>query len=91
VFTSILDAGHFTFSDACVLLPGFFGADGCGEGTRFADGSTFTFIGHDEAYALLDSITTAFFGWALAGDEPLGPLLRNNPSPGALEYHSAGF
>jgi len=90
-FVSIRDAGHFTFSDACVLLPGLFLADGCGEGTRFEDGSTFPFIGHDAAFALMDSISTAFFGATLQGDGELGPLLRANPAPDAMDYESVGF
>ena len=90
-FVSIRDAGHFTFSDACLLLPGLFLADGCGEGTRFEDGSTFPFIDHDDAFALMDSISAAFFGATLEGDGSLGRLLRANPEPSAMDYESVGF
>ncbi len=90
-WVSIRDAGHFTFADSCLLLPGLFLADGCGEGTRFADGSTFPFIGHDEAFAIMDSISTAFFGTTLQGDATLGRLLRANPAPDAMDYEPVGF
>lgn len=90
-FASLRDAGHFTFSDGCVLLPGFFLTDGCGEGTRFEDGSTFPFIDHDQAFALMDAISTAFFGATLQGDAALGRLLRANPAPDAMDYEPVGF
>ena len=90
-FASIRDGGHYTFSDACVLLPGYFLTDGCGQGTRYEDGSTFTFIARLDAYALIDSVATAFFSSQLGGDASMAPLLRGNPSSSQLVYESAGF
>ncbi|MFN7953724.1 MAG: hypothetical protein U0610_18500 [bacterium] len=90
-FADLLDAGHFTFSDACVLLPGFFGSDGCGEGTRIADGSTFPFIGHDESWAILDATTTALFLATLTDDASAGAFLRRNPARAEVEFTTSGW
>ncbi len=90
-FANLRDAGHFTFSDACVLLPGFFGSDGCGEGSRFADGSPFTFIGHDESWAILDATTTALFLAALTDDADAAKLLRRNPAGAEVDYSATGW
>ncbi len=91
VFASLRNGGHVSFSDTCLFVPGLFGSDGCGEGTRYEDGTPFTFIAHDDAFALIGATATAFFGWQLGGDESLARLLLNNPSTAELAYQTVGF
>ena len=83
------EGGHFTFTDACVLAPSLFGTgDGCGQGKRYEDGSTFTYIDHDSAQRIEHAYVTAFFKLALDGDERYRPYLSRNNFPGSIRYRN---
>lgn len=81
------DGGHYTFTDACVLIPTLFGAgDGCGEGTRLEDGSPFEYLDHATSTRLLNAYVTAFLGQALKGDRRCLAYLEANHFPGDMRY-----
>jgi len=82
-----LDGGHYTFTDACILLPSLFGnKDGCGTGKRRWGGEEFEFIGHDQAFSIINPYATAFFGYNLRGDEHMGDFLEENHAPENIRY-----
>lgn len=84
----IPDAGHYTFSDGCTFLPALFEGDGCGEGVRFEDGSTFEFLPQAEGFAIMNSYAVAFFGWTLKGQDEMLEFLRENRFPQTMELGS---
>ncbi|MHA1568195.1 MAG: alpha/beta hydrolase family protein [Alphaproteobacteria bacterium] len=66
----IRDAGHYSFTDVCDLIPTLMGnGDGCGIGHRHSDGSEFEFIEPEVMYDLTNYYVTAFLAWALRGDD----------------------
>ncbi len=76
------DGGHYTFTDACGMTPTLFGTgDGCGEGTRYEDGSSFTYIDHQLAQAIQHAYITAFFDYTLKGVSPYEDWLVRNHYP----------
>jgi len=81
------DSGHFTFTDVCDLIPSLMGdGDGCGMGERRATGEPFEFVGHDEAFAVIDSYVTAFFGYNLRSETHMLEFLLENRFPDRIEY-----
>ncbi len=83
------DGGHFTFSDACILAPSLFGTgDGCGQGTRYEDGSSFVYIDHEQAQKIQRGYVTAFFKVFLSGDARYRPFLAQNHFPESINYRN---
>ena len=81
------DGGHYTFTDVCLLMPSVFGdGDGCGTGERRWTGQEFEFIGHDEAFTIINPYTTAFFGYNLRGEEHMAAYLYDNHAPDDIKY-----
>lgn len=61
------DAGHWSFSDLCDLIPGF--QPGCGEGQRQTNQSeTFTYLDNTQARDLAATKVTSFFALTLRGE-----------------------
>jgi dienelactone hydrolase len=84
------DAGHYTFTDACRLIPSLMGdGDGCGTGERHDGGEPFAFIDYDRAQAILDSYLTAFLGASLSGYVPHAQYLWTNHFPEDIRYQYA--
>ncbi|MBZ0271512.1 hypothetical protein K8I61_05715 [bacterium] len=90
VYIEILDAGHYTFSNACFLFPTIAGAgDGCGEGKRGGDGEAFDYIDPALAFDIMNSYITAFFGYHLKGQDDMLPALTTNRYPGEILHRVA--
>jgi predicted dienelactone hydrolase len=73
---SIIDAGHFSFSNGCPL--GIGGGDGCGTATR-ATGETFTFIEDVRVHAITKHYQTALWGFYLKGVDAYADDLLAEP------------
>ncbi|MDP8254640.1 MAG: hypothetical protein P9M14_02730 [Candidatus Alcyoniella australis] len=81
------DAGHYTFSDSCILLPSIIGNhNGCGTGERLEGGEPFEFIDHDAAFAAINAYTVAFFSFNLRDDQQAADLLTENLFPDRLDW-----
>ena len=63
----IPDAGHWSTSDICGLIPEF--QPGCGDGERQTDGSPFVYPSADDGRATAGALAVAFFASVLEGDE----------------------
>jgi len=73
---TIEDAGHFTFSDMCLLM------DLIGlEDEAFDDGCSAANIPSEEAHRTLNRFATAFFKVYVAGDDSYGDHLQNPALP----------
>lgn len=73
------DAGHYTFTDACILIPSLFGdGDGCGTGTRRFFDTEFDFISHEDAFKIINPYATAFFGYRLHHQKHMVEYLEEN-------------
>ena len=73
------DGGHYTFTDACLLIPSLMGdGDGCGWGERRWTDEPFEYIEHDEAFSIINPYATAFFGFNLRGEEHMAQFLGEN-------------
>ena len=59
MWISVIDAGHFSFSNGCPL--GIGGGDGCGTATR-ANGETFTFLLDSRVHEITNFYQTALWG-----------------------------
>jgi predicted dienelactone hydrolase len=70
----LTEAGHFTYSNMCVLLPAIAEDDGCGEG----------FIAPGRALSMINTYSLAFARWSLWADEPSRVLLFETPAPSEL-------
>jgi dienelactone hydrolase len=83
-----IDGGHYTFTDACLLVPTLFGeSDGCGGNTRYDTGEPFDYIDHDKAFSVINPYLTAFFG-AYVKDQPsMISTLRTDLSPEEVIYN----
>lgn len=83
----IADAGHYSFTFACqVGLAGPWNGDGCGESTRFADGSPFEFTDDMRVWDLINGYSAAFFGRYLKGIEEYDETLATNIDPEISSY-----
>lgn len=76
---NLLDAGHFTYSNMCDLIPTF--GDGCGTGRRLADRSPITYVDPARAHMLINGYTTAWFqAWLKGHDGALAALYAPPPA-----------
>ena len=83
---SIDDGGHYTFTDACVLIPTLMGnGDGCGEGTRRFTGESFEYLDYDTSMAIVNTYVTAFFGYNLKGQNEMLDVLTHNLYPDEMD------
>jgi dienelactone hydrolase len=75
----VFDGGHYTFSDACDLIPTLMGeGDGCGIGHRKDTGEEFDYLDQETGFAIMNSYITAMFGYHLKGrDSMLDDLITN--------------
>lgn len=81
------DGGHYTFTDACLLMPSLMGeGDGCGLGRRFSNDEEFEYLPQDKAQAILSSYTTAMMGFYLSGFESHRDFLLENHFPDEMRY-----
>lgn len=81
------DGGHYTFTDACLLMPSLMGeGDGCGTGERRWGGEPFEYIDHDAAFEVINAQTTAFFGYNLRSEAHMEEYLRTNQPPEGIYY-----
>jgi predicted dienelactone hydrolase len=84
-FIEFPEGGHYTFTDACGMAPTLFGnGDGCGEGTRFEDGSPFVYVDHLKAQAIQHAYTLAFLEYTLNQDTRYEPWLTTNHYPESI-------
>ncbi|MCB9487631.1 MAG: hypothetical protein H6684_02740 [Deltaproteobacteria bacterium] len=82
VAMEILDAGHYTFSEACYLMPTLFGdGDGCGTGHRHDGGAEFEYLDPAVGFDIMNSYVTAFFGYHLKNQDEMLPDLTTNRYP----------
>ena len=81
------DAGHYTFTDSCILAPSLMGeGDGCGMGERFDGGEPFEYLDYLRAQRILDSYLTAFMGAQLSGYWSHQVFLWHNHFPDEIRY-----
>jgi predicted dienelactone hydrolase len=80
----VIDAGHYSFTIACLTGSGLGDGDGCGEGERFADGSEFTFTDAELVWEIVDAYSVALFGRYLKGIEEYEGTLARNLAPEVL-------
>ncbi len=83
VFVDLIKGGHYSATDACLLLPpGLFpdSITGCG-GTQF--------ITSDAANEILNGYLTSFFKSSLLGDERYDEYLSTNQYPADIELTSS--
>jgi len=79
---SLYNGGHYTFTDACILIPSLMGdGDGCGEGTRRWTGEPFTYLPYEESTPLINTYLAAFFGFTLKGQDVMLATLTTNLYP----------
>jgi len=83
------NAGHYTFTDACVLIPSLMGdGDGCGMGTRKQTGVEFEFIPYDLAQSIMGTYITAFYGLTLKDQPIMAEVLSQNLFPEEIRLFS---
>lgn len=83
----LINAGHYTFSDACILVPSLMGdGDGCGIGERHETGEQFEFIGHDLAMQLISSYAVSLFKYILEGQSFFSEFLKENHYSSEMIY-----
>jgi len=83
----IVDAGHYSFTFACrVGLAGPWNGDGCGDATRFDDGSPFTFTEDLRVWDIINGYSAAFFGRYIKGIEEYDTTLATNLDPAVTRY-----
>ena len=88
IMLDFINGGHYTFTDACVLLPTLLGqGNGCGSSRRFDTGEEFDFIDHDQAFKIINTYVTAFFGSYLKEQESMFYHLYMNIEPSEVIYH----
>ena len=76
-----INGGHYTFTDACILIPTLMGeGDGCGSNTH-DNGEPFDYIPHDEAFHVLNTYITSFLGFILRDQHVMAPILQKNIDP----------
>lgn len=86
---NLIDAGHFSFSDICLLDDQY--GDGCGEGKRLADDSPMTYMDHNLAHRITNFYQIALFGYYLKGVEAYEDDLESNPFGSDVEYEFDRF
>jgi len=85
----VTDAGHFSFSNMCLLDPEF--GDGCGEGKREGSEEAFTFLDDQIAHDLTNYYETALFGYYLKGVEEYADDLVAEPFADYVDFEYDGF
>ena len=86
ILIEIPDAGHYSPTISCYTGLGIGDTDGCGEGERFADGSTFEFLEATEVWDLLNFYSVAFFQTYQKNNPGYEPFLRENSFPEISTY-----
>ena len=87
IMMGFVNAGHYSFTDACLIVPTLFGAgDGCGTSTRFDTGEEFAFIEHDLAMSIVNTYVTAWFGLFVKGQPAMAPYLTADLHPEEVTY-----
>jgi hypothetical protein len=76
MWISVIDAGHFSFSNGCPL--GIGSGDGCGTATR-ANGEVFTFLADSRVHQITNFYQTALYGFYLKGVSGYANDLRSEP------------
>jgi dienelactone hydrolase len=76
MWISVIDAGHFSFSNGCPL--GIGNGDGCGTATR-ASGESFTFLVDSRVHEITNFYQTALYGHYLKGVSRYADDLRSEP------------
>jgi predicted dienelactone hydrolase len=84
----IIDAGHFSFTIACLTGTGLGDGDGCGESERFGDGAPFAFTPSELVWEIVDGYSVALFGRYLKGIEEYESVLEENIAPDVVELLS---
>jgi predicted dienelactone hydrolase len=84
----IVDAGHYSFSIACLTGTGLGDGDGCGEAERFRDGAPFAFTPAEVVWEIVDGYSVALFGRYLKGIEEYDAILEENIAPDVIELVS---
>lgn len=82
----VVDAGHFSFSFACQTGLGIGDGDGCKTGTRFEDGSSFTFTSDMRVWSIVSGYSAALFGRYINGIVEYDSTLTTNIDPEVLRY-----
>jgi predicted dienelactone hydrolase len=82
----VIDAGHYSFTIACLTGSGLGDGDGCGEGKRFSDGSDFAFTPAEQVWAIVDAYSVALFGRYLRGIDAYDATLAENVAPEILRF-----
>jgi predicted dienelactone hydrolase len=72
----VRDTAHWSFADDCALTSGF--ADGCGQGIRQTDGSSYTNLENAKARAIASRYVAAFFANQFLG-RPADALNQADP------------
>jgi predicted dienelactone hydrolase len=80
----VVDAGHYSFTIACLTGTGLGDGDGCEEGERFADDSPFAFTPAELVWEIVDGYSVALFGRYLKGIEAYEATLDENIAPEIL-------
>ncbi len=84
----LVDAGHFSFSDICLLAPKY--GDGCGSGERLGNAKPFEFLDWHVAHEITNNYETALFGLYLRGVAAYADDLQQNAYGADLELESDG-
>jgi predicted dienelactone hydrolase len=82
----VVDAGHYSFTIACLTGTGLGDGDGCGEGERLTDGSRFAFTPAERVWEIVDGYSVALFGRYLKGIEEYDTALTENVDPAVLHW-----
>ncbi len=87
--SEVIDGGHYSFTFACqTALPGPWDGDGCGDATRFADGSEFDFVDDLRVWDIVNGYSAAFFGRYIKGIEEYDDTLATNLDPEIMLYQA---
>jgi predicted dienelactone hydrolase len=84
----LVDAGHYSFTIACLTGTGLGDGDGCGEGERLADGAPFAFTPSEQVWEVIDGYSVALFGRYLKGIEAYDATLADNVAPEIVELRA---
>jgi predicted dienelactone hydrolase len=88
MYLSVIDAGHFSFSNGCPLSIG--AGDGCGTATRDS-GETFTFLEDTRVHEITKFYQTALWGHYLKGVEGYADDLLAEPFGNDVDVQRDGM
>ncbi len=83
-FVDFVNAGHFTFSNMCDLVPDF--GDGCGEEEK--NGKIIKFVDYRYAAKLIDYYAVSFFNYYLKGEKEYMKYILHNPDPNEVKFET---